>query len=175
MANAISKYGWDNLIKTILVVADEKYCYDLERKLRPTDGIGWNLVIGGGKPPVTKPRGSSYVSPLKGVSRSTPWMLGRTPANKGAPASKESRQKMSEAGKGRKNTSEHLKKRMESRRLTRIARGQIRPFIVNGTQYESSKIASNAIGIPEATLKYWAYGKGKPSKAYAHIVEARWV
>jgi hypothetical protein len=174
LANAISKYGWDNLIKTVLVVAGEEYCYDLERKLRPEDNIGWNLVMGGGKPPVAKFRGEGYVSPLKGVSRSTPWMIGRTPANKGVPASEEARAKMSAAGKGKKNTPEHLEKRMESRRLTRIARGQIRPFIVNGIQYESSKIASDELSIPEATLKYWAYGKGKPSKAYSYITEVRW-
>ena len=77
MANAISKYGWDNLIKTVLVVADENYCYDLERKLRPTDNIGWNLVTGGGKPPVSKYRGDEYVSPLKGVPRPTPWLIGK--------------------------------------------------------------------------------------------------
>jgi len=174
-ANAISKYGWENLIKTVLVISDEKYCYDLERKLRPTDSIGWNLVMGGGKPPIAKFRGEDYVSPLKGKKRETPWMIGRIPSNKGVAASEELKQKLSEAGKGKKNTSEHLAKRMESRRLTRIARGQIRPFIVNGVQYESSKIASNELAIPEATLKYWAYGKGKPSKAYAYITEARWL
>jgi hypothetical protein len=80
---------------------------------------------------------------------------------------------MSAAGKGRKNTPEHLAKRMESRRLTRIARGQIRPFIVNGVQYESSKIASESLGISESTLKYWAYGRGKPGKSFSHITEAR--
>jgi hypothetical protein len=175
LANAISKYGWDNLIKTVLVVADENYCYDLERKLRPEDSIGWNLVTGGGKPPITKPRGENYISPLKGKARETPWMVGRIPSNKGVPASEELRKKLSEAGKGKKNTPEHLAKRMESRRLTRIARGQIRPFIVNGVQYESSRIASEKLAIPEATLKYWAYGKGKPSKAYAHITEVRWL
>jgi hypothetical protein len=174
-SNAITKYGWDNLIKTVLVVADEDYCYDLERKLRPTDSIGWNLVMGGGKPPVAKFRGEDYVSPLKGVSRSTPWMIGRKPANTGVPASEETRAKLSAAAKGRKNTPEHLAKRMESRRLTRIAKGQIRPFVVNGIQYESSKTASEALEIPEPTLKYWAYGKGKPSKAYSHITEVRWV
>jgi hypothetical protein len=131
-------------------------------------------MIGGGKPPVSKYRGKDYVSPLKGISRPTPWMFGRTPANAGMPISDETRAKLSAAHKGKKNTPEHLAKRMESRRITRIAKGQIRPFIVNGVQYESSKIASDTLAIPEATLKYWAYGKGKPGKRYAHIVECRW-
>jgi len=175
LANAISKYGWDNLIKTVLVVAEEEYCYDIERKLRPTNNVGWNLAMGGGKPPISKFRGVNYISPLKGLSRSTPWMVGRKPANAGKSISEETRVKLSALAKGRKNTPEHLAKRMESRRLTRIARGQIKPFIVNGIQYESSKIASEAVGVPEPTLKHWAYGKGKPSKAYNHIIEVRWV
>jgi hypothetical protein len=126
--------------------------------------------------PVKIKRGEEgYVSPIKGVPRETPWMVGRIPTNKGVPVSDEARKKMSEAGKGKKNTPEHLAKRMESRRLTRIARGQIRPFIVNGVQYEDSKIASSALGVPEPTLKHWAYGKGKPSGKYAHITEVRWV
>ena len=48
---AIAKYGWDNLIKTQLVIADEKYCLELEKKLRPEIDIGWNCTFGGGKPP----------------------------------------------------------------------------------------------------------------------------
>lgn len=169
LANAISKYGWDNLIKTVVVISNESYCYELEAKLRSNEGIGWNLAIGGGKPPTTKFRGESYVSPLKGKTRETPWMIGntRSPSIEACIAG-------GKKAKGRKNTSEHLARRMESRRLTRIAQGQIRPFIVNGFQYESSKIASNAMGIPEATLKHWAYGKGKPSAKYSHITECRW-
>ena len=77
-SNAISKYGWDNLIKTVLVIADKEYCYDLERKLRQTKEIGWNLVAGGGKPPISKFRGEDYVSPLKGIPRPTPWLVGNT-------------------------------------------------------------------------------------------------
>lgn len=119
-----------------------------------------------------KPEG--YVSPLKGKKRETPWMIGRVPATKGKPLSDETKAKLSAVHKGRKHSAEHLAKRMESRRLTRIARGQIRPFIVNGMQYESSRIASNMTGIPEPTLRYWASGNGKPSARYAHITECRW-
>lgn len=118
LSSAISKHGWDNLVKTILVVADESYCYDLERKLRPADNIGWNLVAGGGRPPVAKFRGDDYVSPLKGVPRLTPWMIGRSPSNKGKTASSESKAKMSAAGKGRKQTPEQVAKRVASRRAT---------------------------------------------------------
>lgn len=123
-ANAIAKYGWDNLVKQILVIAPEKYCYDLEAKIRSSEGIGWNIAIGGHKPPVSKSRGPDYVSPLKGVSRSTPWLVGRAPANKGVSPSDEARAKMSTAGKGRKQTPEQIAKRVASRRATLAAQGR---------------------------------------------------
>jgi predicted GIY-YIG superfamily endonuclease len=49
---AIQKYGWDVLVKKQILVSDKKYCLDVEKKLRPTDGLGWNLVAGGGCPPI---------------------------------------------------------------------------------------------------------------------------
>ena len=77
---AIEKYGWDNLIKAQVLIADEGYCLDIERKLRPADGVGWNLVMGGGKPP-----------PSYGHKR----LVGNT-INKGRKHSVEARQKRSE-------------------------------------------------------------------------------
>jgi len=49
---AINKYGWDTLVKKQILIADKQYCLDMEKKIRPTDGIGWNLVAGGGFPPL---------------------------------------------------------------------------------------------------------------------------
>jgi hypothetical protein len=126
LANAISKHGWDNLIKTVVVISDEIYCYELEAKLRSAEGIGWNLAVGGSKPPTTKPRGKDYVSPLKGKKRETPWMIGRAPANKGTVTSKEIRAKLSAAKKGRKQTPEQIAKRVASRRATLVAQGRTR-------------------------------------------------
>ena len=51
LKHSMEKYGWDNLIKEIVLIADEDYCLDIENKLRPSDKIGWNIVMGGGKPP----------------------------------------------------------------------------------------------------------------------------
>lgn len=124
LANAISKYGWDNLEKKILVIADESYCYELEQKLRPALHIGWNINIGGSKPPVAKYRGDDYVSPLRGVPRPTPWMIGRTPANLGKPTSDETRAKLAAAKKGKKQTPEQIAKRVASRRATLISQGR---------------------------------------------------
>ena len=119
LSNAITKYGWDSLIKTVLVVADEEYCYDLERKLRPTENVGWNLTIGGGKPPVSKFRGENYVSPLRGIPRPTPWLVGKE-----KPMPKDFFSKGGKAGKGRKQTLEQIAKRVASRRATLAAQGR---------------------------------------------------
>ena len=52
LTRSIQKYGWDNLIKQILLVGKKQYCLDIEKKLRSFKNTGWNLVIGGGQPPV---------------------------------------------------------------------------------------------------------------------------
>ena len=53
LKNAINKYGWDNLIKQIILVADNAYCFMIEKSLRSNDNIGWNIVKGGGNPPIS--------------------------------------------------------------------------------------------------------------------------
>jgi group I intron endonuclease len=57
LSNAIKKYGWDNLVKKVILVADKEYCVDVETKLRSSDEIGWNLVKGGGIPPINTRKG----------------------------------------------------------------------------------------------------------------------
>jgi len=69
-------------------------------------------------------RPDGYVSPLKGKSRSTPWLIGREPVNKGKAASEETRAKLSAAKKGRKQTPEQVAKRVASRRATLAAQGR---------------------------------------------------
>ena len=120
LSNAISKYGWDALIKTVLVVSTEDYCYDLERKLRSSEKIGWNLAVGGHKPPISKPRGPDYVSPIKGVPRPTPWLIGRA----GHAPSREACVAGGKMAKGRKQTPEQIAKRVASRRATLAAQGR---------------------------------------------------
>ena len=54
LANAVNAYGWDSLVKEVVLIAEDTYCYDIESQLRPTNKIGWNIVAGGGKPPINK-------------------------------------------------------------------------------------------------------------------------
>lgn len=86
-----------------------------------------------GRPPTEKQleclalgrkRPEGYVSPLKGVRRETPWLIGRTPANKGQKASDETRAKLSAAKKGRKQTPEQIAKRVAARKATLAAQGR---------------------------------------------------
>ena len=78
---AMKKYGWDNLVKTQILIAEEDYCLDIEHKLRPTDDIGWNCVSGGGKPPINR-----WNLGTKGIM--IPW-------NKGLHLSEEMREQIS--------------------------------------------------------------------------------
>jgi predicted GIY-YIG superfamily endonuclease len=53
-ANAVELYGWDFLVKKQILIAEENYCLDIEQKLRSTKNVGWNIAVGGGKPPVNR-------------------------------------------------------------------------------------------------------------------------
>jgi len=50
--NAVKKYGFEHLVKSVLIIADMDYCLEVESRLRPEVNIGWNLAKGGGIPPV---------------------------------------------------------------------------------------------------------------------------
>lgn len=113
LRRAIKKYGWDNLVKSVLLIADKDYCLDIERKLRPADKIGWNLTIGGGYPPTTTgPRpelrgrpawnkGKTGIFGPETLELMRQKRLGVSPSNKGMPLSEETRKKLSKALKGK--------------------------------------------------------------------------
>lgn len=113
LRNAIKKYGWDNLVKSVLLIADKDYCLNIERKLRPDNKIGWNLTMGGGYPPtIFGPRPDlcgrpSWNKGNKGrlrtetIEKMRQARLGKAPGNKGIPITDEHRKKISDALKGR--------------------------------------------------------------------------
>lgn len=53
LSNAIRKYG-KGIIVTAILEGNTEYCLDVESKLRNQERIGWNIVKGGGIPPVHK-------------------------------------------------------------------------------------------------------------------------
>jgi group I intron endonuclease len=106
LKNAIDKYGWDNLIKEVVLVSDKSYCLMIEKILRPLKNIGWNIVEGGGMPPKT----------LKGCNKGKPsW-------NKGKPHSEQTRKKLSNALKGRKTWNKGVSPSEETRVKYSIAK-----------------------------------------------------
>jgi len=52
ITNASKKYGWENIIFSIVLISDKLYCLEFEHKLRPNKEIGWNIAPGGGMPNV---------------------------------------------------------------------------------------------------------------------------
>ena len=101
LRNAIKKHGWDNLEKAVLLIAEKDYCLEIEKKLRPADKIGWNLVMGGGHPPILiGPRpelrgkqawNKGMVGCVSDETREKMRLarLGKPPANKGVPLAQE--------------------------------------------------------------------------------------
>jgi hypothetical protein len=140
LKNAITKYGWDNLVKEVVLIADDGYCLDIEAKLRPTDQLGWNIVMGGGMPPnaLGKKFGpmsdetKAKVSAAKKGHRHTPeieglvtqnllihgiptrFIKGFTPWNKGGTMPAHVAEAISKANLGRKQSQEEKDKRAKS-------------------------------------------------------------
>jgi hypothetical protein len=99
--NAVKKYGWDNLVKEIILIgSDQQYCAEVELKLRPEPHIGWNLQPGGSHSPSTLKEVKDKISnAMRGRTQSQKQILDRVLKNKG--------QKRSDVQK--KNISEGLK------------------------------------------------------------------
>ena len=135
LKHAITKYGWDNLIKEVVLVADRAYCLDIETKLRPTDKIGWNVRLGGVDPPISRRSGFKHTDTAKEKNRqahlgkkaseetkqklsaslkkaqcTTRFVKGQAPHNKGVPALPHVMEALKRGNTGRKHTEEELKK-----------------------------------------------------------------
>ena len=126
LKNAITHYGWDNLVKEVILIADEAYCLMIESQLRALKNIGWNIVEGGGKPPLAT--GNKY------RLGAAPWNKGlgkpkvkkepkpKIAWNKGliTPDEVKAKQSMAKIGKpsnrlGKKNSPEHIAKAIANR------------------------------------------------------------
>jgi predicted GIY-YIG superfamily endonuclease/ribosomal protein L37AE/L43A len=132
-ANAIAKYGWDNLVKSVVLVADEDYCLDIEQKLRPAKEIGWNIVPGGGKPPV--------------LSGKRPELCGRTPWNKGKKMPQKAVEKVRAAVKLQMQDPSHRAW------LSEIKKGMPSPMAGKKHSEEArAKMSASKRGVPSGRL-----------------------
>ena len=110
LKNAIKSYGWDNLVKKVILIADRWYCLMIETRLRPTNNIGWNHAFGGGCPPDAT--GNKHRLGMSPPNKGVPWSdevkarisakkMGSIPWNKGIPTSEETKKKQSLAKLGK--------------------------------------------------------------------------
>jgi len=148
--NAIRKYGWENLIKEIILISSENYCLEIEKKLRPLPRIGWNIAVGG----------EFSGSHLKGIKQSAQHLanrkkalIGRISGMKGKTHSEQAKEKTRQA---------HLGKVLTEASKKKIAASKNKPLMVNGIVYESWLQASQQTGIPTGSISYLL--KEKPQK-----------
>ena len=139
LQRAIKKYGWENLEKDVVLVADEAYCLNVETKLRSRAEIGWNIVAGGGMPPSS--RGKKFIRTeaykaqmriskmgfrhtpetqakiniiLTESGKATRFVKGQVPYNKGVPALPHVMAAVRKANVGRIQPQEEKDKRAKS-------------------------------------------------------------
>lgn len=123
LKNAITKYGWDNLVKEVVLIADDDYCLDIENKLRPSDKIGWNIVMGGGKPP--NALGKKFVRSEEYKQKQSLSHKGKPTWNKGIQLTEEQRLKqfnLAEHMKDKAHPMQGKKHKLESIEKTRQAK-----------------------------------------------------
>ncbi len=156
---AIRKYGWDNLVKEIILISNEDYCLEIEKKLRPTPRMGWNIAIGG----------DFSGSHLKGTKQSEQHLankkkalMGRVSGMKGKKMPKEAIEKTMQDVRGMPKTDECKKK---------LAASKNKPLMVNGIVYESWQQASKQTGIPTGSISYLLKTKPQKSKWSAYSLK----
>lgn len=139
LQNAINKYGWGNLIKQVVLIADKAYCLMIELKLRAEASVGWNITKGGGMPPkfiktgwkhtkeaneknrqahlgkkLTETTKKKLSDSLKKIECATRFKKGMVAYNKGVPALPHVTEAVRKACTGRIHSQEEKDKRSKS-------------------------------------------------------------
>jgi predicted GIY-YIG superfamily endonuclease len=154
---AIRKYGWENLIKEIILIADENYCLQIEKKLRSKERIGWNIAIGGGEISGAHLKGKPQS--LQHIANRTKALIGRVSGMKGKKMPKESIEKTMKFVRGVAKTKEHKQKN---------AKAHKQKIEINNIIYDSWLDASNKLQIPMGSIDYILKSKPKQGK-YAWV------
>ena len=151
--NAIRKYGWESLVKEIVLIADDDYCLEIEKKLRPVPRIGWNIAIGGGEISGSHLKGTKQSD--EHIANRKKALIGRVSGMKGKKMPKESMERTMKFVRGIPKTEECKRK---------LALSKNKPLMVNGIIYASWKEASEKIGIPTGSISYLLKNKPTNSK-----------
>ena len=115
---AIKSIGIENLIYSVVLVAEEDYCYEVELKLRPMKRIGWNLSEGGNKPPSKlgfkhSEESKEKISRIWKDKKRTPESVAKSVESRvGFKHSEESKEKMRVASTGKPQSAETVEKRV---------------------------------------------------------------
>ena len=131
-ANAIKKYGWDNLVKEIILISNKEYCLAIEAKLRQTKEIGWNIAIGGGMPNILFGKDNPMCNP-EIAAKTAATKKGIATRGYGWKHSKETRKKLSQNAGNKK--------------------GKGKAVLVNGIEFISQTAAAKYFGIHIRTFK----------------------
>ena len=143
LAHALRKYGAAGIICETLCCADFDYCLDLEKRLRPSPSIGWNVGTGGRAPALgrkvseatraklseawkTRTVSEETCAKISQAAKGNQRAKGKTPspevreklrvANLGKSLSLETKAKLSAARVGKKHSAEHVEKRAATHR-----------------------------------------------------------
>lgn len=128
--NAYNQIDNLDIVVSTIIIGNNNYCYEIEEKLRPQLNVGWNIAIGGAKPPISKYRGDDYVSPLLGKKRIfTKEHIENMKKAKRPPPTKNTVNAFIERVTGKKQTPEQIAKRVASRKATIEAKTQDSPFV----------------------------------------------
>lgn len=156
----------DDLVVDILFEGDEEQCYLLEHQLRPKQNVGWNINVGGTKPPSA--HGKQHALGNKGPTKpliSPDGIIFESRKD----AAKYYNVDISTIhnwlkdptkvwGK-RSSNKQHLKHDIRLESLKRQ-----RPIMTPRGRFDSIKMASIAFGVVHGTINYWL--KTKPTKFY---------
>lgn len=152
---AIRSIGIENLACSVVLIADEDYCYKIEAKLRPKKKVGWNIAEGGSKPPSKigfkhSDESKEKISQVwKGKKRSPESVAKSVESRRGFKHSNESREKMREASTGRKQSLETVEKRVSK------IKGQTRTE-EQKKHLSEVRLSKNPWEIKPANIDTWA-------------------
>lgn len=150
LEEAFNKYTDINMF--ILAEGEEKCILEMERMLRPEPDIGWNIAIGGSKPPLNKMFGDS--NPMFGKTTSDK-QKEKASIAASKPKTEKTRKRMAESAQLRPSSHYDVhRSRVRTEKEKRLIKESsfVGYWIIKGNIYRFAEEASREEGIPSTTL-----------------------